>query len=442
MKVFQIIRTYINILRFAILQEKPSEIFRNVLRLFQKTNPYKIVSHNSLTFQFTHIYQTPSSIEVKGWIYHPTNKNIDVYLAGLEKKFTTGIRDVALMNKMKFSHPNLGIYLFDKFESSNPKRLHVSIKVDGEKTYHFPFNLPVLSSQIAKPGINKILGPIYCPVKNTPPITTSCSIIIPFKNQLRLLSSCLNSISASTMLGRLEIILADNSSTDPEVKEYVRDLVEERGFKYLLCDYGFNYSKMINEASKLCSNEFLIFLNNDIEIISSNWLNELLRIISDDTVGVCGPKLLYPDNTIQHIGLVIPNFIPMHAFKHYPNDPKISVLHESREYFAISGACMAIKKSKFWDVGGFDERLGVTLNDVDLCLKLRSRNLKVVSQPLVTMIHHESKTRGIHDTLVNSPRSENEKKYFIAKWKDVLSAGDPFFNKDLSIKYPDFRRSN
>ena len=266
--------------------------------------------------------------------------------------------------------------------------------------------------------------------------TQKVTIIIPFKDQIELLKKALFSIAEKTTIKNYEILLVDNNSKEEKTQEYLDSLVRKPKIKIINAPYDFNFSKLMNDAVKVCNSEYIVLLNNDIEIITNGWLIELIETL-DERIGCVGPLLIYPDQTIQHAGIVIPDKEPIYIMNHHPKTAIQN--HSFYEYQAITGACMVMKRSYYEKVQGMDEQLPVVLNDVDFCLKLREKGLKVGVLNSVEMIHHKSLSRGKHDAAIHSKRSSKEKTYFRKKWKHVLKQPDPFYPNIFSNKYPDYR---
>jgi O-antigen biosynthesis protein len=268
------------------------------------------------------------------------------------------------------------------------------------------------------------------------------SIIIPNKDQYSLLSKCISSIYEKTTHKKFEIIIIENNSTTKEIFDYYEFLKSEHeNLKVLTWEHEFNYSDINNFAAKEAKGTHLLFLNNDIEVISTDWIERMLDYSCLEDIGAVGAKLFYPDMTIQHAGVVIGiGGIAGHGHKGYPSDSygyndRLSVPHDVS---AVTGACLMVKKSAFFDVQGFTSQLKVAFNDVDLCLKLVTTGKRNVFTPYSQLIHYESKTRGYEDTPEKAKRFENECLFMLERWKDFLKNGDPFYNCNLTLSREDF----
>ncbi|MEE9322793.1 MAG: glycosyltransferase family 2 protein [Granulosicoccus sp.] len=263
------------------------------------------------------------------------------------------------------------------------------------------------------------------------------SIIVPTFNQHELLSrlvtSLAHSLSASNCLA--ELIIVDNRSDDPQALAYLEALSGANSdsafesIKIIKYPYPFNYSAINNHAASLARGENLCFLNNDVEVINNSWLTELLSHLDDPTTGCVGAKLYYPDDTIQHAGVVLGiEKVAGHIYKHAPRtfSGHNGYLKQVQEVTAVTGACMVLKRSVFEKVHGFDEHLPVAFNDVDLCLRVRHAGYRIIWTPAAELYHHESKSRGTRGRRTNDQLQQHklELKYMHRKWGRLLK-NDP-----------------
>ena len=219
------------------------------------------------------------------------------------------------------------------------------------------------------------------------------SIIIPFRDQPELLRNCVRSLRGSTF-GNVEIVLVDNDSADPRTHRLLARLVVRRDFRRTTCRGSFNFSRLCNAGAAVASGDHLLFLNNDTEVLSRDWLERMLVLAADSAVGVVGATLLYPDRTIQHAGL----FPRSDGQCVHPHRGHLANSHaqlrEVRTVPAVTAACLMIRRAVFDEVGGFDERFPVTMNDVDLCRRVRAGGRLVVISPAARLIHYEGLSRG------------------------------------------------
>jgi GT2 family glycosyltransferase len=259
------------------------------------------------------------------------------------------------------------------------------------------------------------------------------SIIIPTRDRIDLLSRCIDSLLANTSYPNYEIVVVDNDSQSDEARTYFS------GFKHRLLRFPgpFNYSAMNNLAVEQTESPWLLFLNNDMEVIPQDpdWLTIMAEQVQRPEIGAVGAQLLYSDNTIQHAGVVLGvDGIGTHAFRGFPADsPGVSrQLQVVRNYSAVTGACLLTRRDVFNEVGGFDEeRLPVTFNDVDLCLKIGRKGYRIVYTPFARLYHHESSSR--RRTRVEGP----EALVIRERWAEMLQH-DPFYNPNLSRERADF----
>lgn len=268
--------------------------------------------------------------------------------------------------------------------------------------------------------------------------TPKVSIIIPNKDNIDMLEKCLDSIAKKTTYCNYEILVVENNSESDETFEYYQKLEKRyEKAKVLYYEGGFNFSRINNYASSYANGEFYLFLNNDVEVISENWLQELLAYGTRSDTGVVGAKLYYLNDNIQHAGVIIGyRNAAAHAFI---NNYKTDVGYFGRSicaqnYSAVTAACMLVKKDVFKKVGGFDEELAVAYNDVDLCLKVREKGYLVTYNPKVELYHKESATRGLDISEKKKMRLEMERKLLEEKWQKYFRYGDPYYNPNLTLK--------
>lgn len=277
---------------------------------------------------------------------------------------------------------------------------------------------------------------VHYSLKNEPLI----SIIIPTRDMHKTLDACLASIFSKTTYSNFEVIVVDNGSKEPETLEVFRKWIqsENKRFRVINLDIPFNYSKLNNFAVKQAKGELILLLNNDIEIISPNWLQDMAGHAMRDSVGAVGAYLMYPDNTVQHSGLTLglgAQGVAGDAHHHRPiEDPGyFGSLIAVRNYSAVTAACLMIRKELYQLVGGLNEELLVAYNDVDFCIKVREQGYNNVWLSYVKLYHHESKTRGHENTPEKMNRFNQEAKYMRDRWGDLLEK-DPYYNPNLSLK--------
>lgn len=273
-----------------------------------------------------------------------------------------------------------------------------------------------------------------------PPAPPLVSIIIPTRNGLDHLRRCVDSLRRQTTYPRYEIIIVDNNTDDPAALAYLRALAAE-GVRVLPWPHPFNYSALNNFAAEHARGELLALLNNDLEVITPGWLEEMAAQALRPEIGAVGAMLYYPDNRIQHAGAVLGiGGVAGHAFKLFPRgtDGAFNRARLVQNYSAVTAACLVIRKELFARVGGFDaQALAVAFNDIDFCLKVRATGCRNLWTPFAEFYHHESATRGVEDTPAKQARFSGEVATMLARWGDTLRA-DPAYNPNLSLESEDF----
>ena len=262
------------------------------------------------------------------------------------------------------------------------------------------------------------------------------SIIIPNKDEKESLEACLHSIKEKTSYQNYEILIIENNSVSEEIFAYYKEIEKDPKIRVLRWEREFNYSAINNFGVQHANGDYLLFLNNDVTVITPDWIEEMLGMCQREEVGAVGVKLLYPDDTIQHAGCVIGiGGIAGHMFVDMPAN-RTGYLHKAsiiQDMSAVTAACMMMKRTAFEEAGGFTEKLAVAFNDVDLCLKVRKSGRLIVYDPYVQLYHMESKTRGAEDSEAKVRRFQEEIEYMREHWIDILKNGDPYYNKNLSL---------
>lgn len=273
---------------------------------------------------------------------------------------------------------------------------------------------------------------------DNPPLV---SLVIPTRNGLQLVRMCIDSITKYTDYPNYEILLVDNNSDDPDALAYFAELNERDNIRVIRDEQPFNYSAINNDAVAKANGEVIALVNNDIEVIDGSWLTEMVSLALQPGVGAVGAKLLYPNDTLQHAGVVLGiGGVAGHSHKHFPKDSGgfMSRTMVIGGYSAVTAACLVIRKSIFDEVGGLDaENLKVAFNDVDFCLRVREAGYRNVWTPYAVLYHHESVSRGYEDTPEKQARFASEVNYMKMRWMDTL-LNDPAYNPNLSLKHEDY----
>lgn len=267
--------------------------------------------------------------------------------------------------------------------------------------------------------------------------TPLVSIVIPTKDHKDDLQKCIDSIRQKSTYSHYEIIIVDNNSEEKESLDYFKGLEETYPEVHVhRMEVPFNYSLLNNEAVRsMAKGEYIVLLNNDIEVITHSWLEDMLGYCQMDGVGAVGVKLLYPDRTIQHAGVIIgKGGVAGHVYTHKPADFS-GYGYELKTAYNVScctAACLMVKKSVYLAAGGLDENIRVAFNDVDFNLRLLAMGLRNVFLPFVEMYHYESKSRGTENTPEKVARFNSEVELVTKKWPEALKH-DHYYNKNYSL---------
>ena len=269
------------------------------------------------------------------------------------------------------------------------------------------------------------------------------SIVIPNKDHIEDLNKCITAIEEKSSYKNYEFIIVENNSTDEKTFEYYKILEEEcpRAKVVFWKEQGFNYPAINNYGVEHAKGEYILFLNNDTEIVNEDCLEELLGYCMRDDVGAVGARLYYEDGTIQHAGVIVGlGGIAGHTFVGYPHGALgyFGRIQMAQDYSAVTAACMMVKKSVFDEVKGFDERYAVAFNDVDLCMKIREAGYLIVYNPYAELNHYESKSRGYEDTEEKVQRFNSEIMLFKTRWSEFLEKGDPYYSPNMTLDKSDF----
>ena len=267
------------------------------------------------------------------------------------------------------------------------------------------------------------------------------SIVIPNRDNASVLENCILSIRKRSTWKHYEIIVVENNSTQDQTFELYRKLEESAQARIVKYPHAFHFSRVINEGVRRAGGDYLILMNNDVTVRTPDWIERLLAQVSRPEVGAAGPKLLYPDGTVQSAGIVtgIMGFAGSMMVTADGEDPGYmgrAVL--TQDMSAVTGACVMVRREAFLDADGFPDEFSVALGDVDFCLSLGKKGYRIVFEPSAVMIHHESLTRGPEDSREKKKRFAAEKKLFSKKHARLLKEGDPAYNPNLSRRRCDW----
>ncbi len=268
------------------------------------------------------------------------------------------------------------------------------------------------------------------------------SIIIPTKDHIDDLKKCLDSIYSKSTYENFEIIIVENNSTECAAFEYYEQLKSlHDNLRVVIWEDKFNYSAINNFGAKYANGEYVLLLNNDVEVITPNWLEEMLMFAQRSDVGAAGAMLYYPDKTIQHAGVILGiGGVAGHSHKYFDAnaDGYFARATIAQNLSACTAACLMIRKAVFEEIGGLDEGYSVAFNDVDLCMAIRKKGYLIVFTPYSALYHYESKSRGSEDTPEKQRRFASEVERFKSKWQAELDKGDPYYNPNLTLVKEDF----
>ena len=321
-------------------------------------------------------------------------------------------------------------------------RTHEASTADNpnSKLYAYEAGVRAVSESLERQGIkakvSQTLDFGFYKVEYEPEGNPLVSIIIPNKDGKDTLKACVDSIFEKSTYKNIELLIVENNSETKEIFEYYKELEKDSRVRVIKWEAGFNFSAINNFAVKYAKGDYLIFLNNDIEVITLSWIESMLGNVQRREVGAAGCKLIYPDNTVQHAGIIIGiGGIAGHAFLNMPAN-RTGYLHRAStqmDVSAVTAACMMMRKEVFEEIGGFEEKLTVAFNDVDLCLRIREKGYLIVYDAYVSMYHFESKTRGAEDTEEKARRFYSEIEFMRSRWEKLLKDGDPCYNPNLTL---------
>jgi GT2 family glycosyltransferase len=303
----------------------------------------------------------------------------------------------------------------------------------GAKPWAFQAEARALTEALARRKIDAIIEPhrLYAGhfhVRRAIADNPLVSLIVPFRDEPQMTAACYAAAVRSPGYENFEILLVDNSSELPETATLMEEMAKDPRVRIVSDPRAFDWVAINNAAVEQAKGDVLLFLNNDVVARSQGWLAAMVGHAVRDEVGAVGALLRYPDLTIQHAGIVLAmSWGAAHVQQGLPfGHPSYLLMADvTRNCTAVTGACLMTRRSCFEQIGGFDPALPVAFNDVDYCLRLRDKGLLVVYTPLAELVHHESKSRGHADDIVETP-------VFRARWRDKIERGDPYFNPNLT----------
>lgn len=352
---------------------------------------------------------------------------------------------------------DLNLRILERIDMANirhiPKVLYHWRAVEGstavagsEKSYAYAAGKRALEEHVKRMALPAMVEeapdtPFYRLRFKVPEPVPLVSLIIPTRDMVELLSGCIRSIREKTTYDNYEIIVVDNGSVEPETLAYFKKLRKEKAARVIAYNKPFNYSAINNFAVKKAKGSIVGLINNDIEVISPDWLTEMVSWAVQPDVGCVGAKLYYADDTIQHAGVILGiGGVAGHSHKYFPrNSPGyFARLKLAQNLSAVTAACLIVRKEVYQEIGGLNEKdLKVAFNDVDFCLKVREAGYSNVWTPFAELYHLESKSRGGEDSPEKKERFNKEIIYMIGKWEKSLKK-DPFYSPNLNLNKEDF----
>lgn len=313
------------------------------------------------------------------------------------------------------------------------------------KPYAAEAGMRAVRAHLARLGLRAEVSPARYPFKYAvnylpPEGDPLVSVIIPTSDHADVLETCVRSILEKTVYPNYEVLLVDNNSHERRTEACYERLARDSGGRVRVERYpgSFNFSAIVNLGAREARGDYLLLLNNDTEVITPEWMGRMVGLAAREDVGCVGVRLYYPDDTIQHAGVVIGGMGAGHLFLDFPreNHGYFNLADCQRDLSAVTAACMMVRRDVFEDTGGFDERYAVAYNDVDFCLRLRERGLLVVYTPEVELYHYESLSRGADENPEKRRRYYDEWTTLTKRWSDLYADGDPYYTPELQNTLP------
>lgn len=318
-------------------------------------------------------------------------------------------------------------------------------KQQENKKYAFDAGAAALNAHYNRVGISAAakIGSVYGWYESEYKLSEHplVSVLIPNKDHSDDLDVCIRSLMERCTYKELEVIVIENNSTDSETFEYYQKVQKRYDNVKVVCwesEKGFNYSAINNFGFQYAAGDYILLLNNDVEVITENVIESMLGYCMRPEVGIVGARLLYQDNTVQHAGVIVgAGGLADHAFKGLKDSDEGYMCRSisTQNLSAVTAACLMVKRSVYEEVGGLDETFEVAFNDIDFCLKVREAGYLIVYDAQAKLHHYESKSRGVEDTPKRFVRFDGEMVHLRAKWKIVKEYVDPYYNPNLSNSY-------
>ena len=366
-------------------------------------------------------------------------EEIGGFREGLEgaQDYDLALRFIERIDETAIQHIPRVLYHWRRYPGSTTRGL-------SEKPYSIEAGRKALQEHFERRGIaTSVEGTptgyhVRYALPAAPPLVT---LIIPTRNGYPLLRCCIDSIRQKTTYPNYQILIVDNGSDQQETLEYLGKISSEPQISVQRDDQPFNFAALNNTAVKQANGELVALVNDDIEVISLDWLTEMVRLALQPGIGAVGAKLLYPNGNIQHAGIVLGlGGVAGHAFKLNPGeDPGYHHRAQLTSSFsAVTAACLLIRKHTYLEVDGMEEKnLSIAFNDVDFCIRVRETGLRNVWTPHAVLYHHESATRGYEDNPKKRARFDSEICFMQKRWGQVLLE-DPCYSPNLTLQHEDF----
>jgi GT2 family glycosyltransferase len=349
------------------------------------------------------------------------NGNYDLVLRCIEKIPATRIRHIPEILYHRQAIGNPGASASDNASAAGARALAAHLRRIGTEATIETMGLPATFNRVRR---------------TLPRPAPRISLIVPTRDRVELLRMCVESILAKSTYPDFEIVVVDNQSRERGALEYLDALRNRERVRVLTYDAPFNYSAINNWTAQRCDGRLLGLVNNDIEVITPDWMEELAGFALRANTGAVGAMLYYPDDTIQHAGVLLgmlglAGHIGCRKPRGWPGHAGRGLVAQNLS--AVTGACLLVRREVFEEVGGLDERLPVAFNDIDFCLRIRERGYRNVWTPFAELYHHESASRGEDDTVEKLARFRREVAFMQQRWGTALR-DDPAYNPNLSLQ--------